>query len=311
MGSFVLIDEIFFGGLIFILKKYFLLIFLFLFVFVVLPVNFAEDNTLEGGVVVPPIGGPDITPTKVIKSLDENFTTNVMSNETNNGVEINNTYSTVVNHGFINASNLTKCYGENQTFQGFVNLTGVDEVYLTNIEIEILITRLSTGASKWYHIPVNFDGYFEIPINLAPGNYHVVIPRSFYIGGNISGSNLLKDPVPFYNIFILNPNANQTQTFLDYDENSFVYGFKGQKLVGTLKTQDDNFLSNQIVEIEITRNSNGASKTYFVTTNINGEYNLPINLAEEGSYTFRCTYRGTDKYTGSNCMLREYCELPL
>ena len=292
------------------MRKYLILLAFMMFILIFIPSSFAEDNALKDIVLIHPAGELEFNSTKNVASLDENFTTNVVSNETNKGVEINNTVNAIVNSGFKNASNLTKWYGENQTFQGFVDLTNLNE-NVGYMEILVSITRLSNGTSKMYHIPVNFDGYFEIPINLAPGNYHVVIPRSFYIGGNISEGNLLKDPVPFYNIFILNPNANQTQTFLDYDENSFVYGFKGQKLVGTLKTQDDNFLSNQIVEIEITRNSNGASKTYFVITNINGEYNLPINLAEEGSYTFRCTYRGTDKYTGSNCMLREYCELPL
>lgn len=189
----------------------------------------------------------------------------------------------------VNASNLTKTFGDNETFHGYVNETN------TYITIHILLTRLNTGASKFYEVNTDTNGYFELPINLAPGTYKADILKLVVYGGlSIFDS---------YDIFILDSSLNDTQTFLSYGANLFRNGFKGNNLTGVLKTQDNKFLSNQVIGVEITRNSNGASKTYFVTTNANGVYSLPINLAEEGSYTFRCAYKGTEEYKGSSYML--------
>ena len=237
-----------------------------MFILIFIPSSFAEDNALEDIVLIHPAEGPKFNYTMNVASLDENFTINAVSNETNDA-QITLPVVTV------NASNLTKTFGDNETFHGYVNETN------TSITIHILLTRLNTGASKFYDVNTDTNGYFELPINLAPGTYKADILKLVVYGGlSIFDS---------YDIFVLDSSLNDTQTFLSYGANLFRNGFKGNNLTGVLKTQDNKFLSNQVIEVEITPNSNGASKTYFITTNANGVYSLPINLAEEGSYTFR------------------------
>ena len=51
-------------------------------------------------------------------------------------------------------------------------------------------------------------------------------------------------------------------------------------------------LSGQTISLNLTRLSDGASKIYNVTTDSNGEYQLPINLYA-GQYRAYCTYDGT------------------
>ena len=196
----------------------------------------------------------------------------------------------------VNASNLTKTFGDNETFHGYVNETN------NSITIHILLTRLNTGASKFYDVNTDTNGYFELPINLAPGSYRAnIVTKMMY------GTPLVYDGI--YDIFILDSNLNKTQTMLSYTPEVFRNGFYGKSLKGVLKTETGDFLANQTISIQITRNWNGASKTYFVTTNANCEYELPIRLAELGSYTFFCTYEGTGFYSASYYKLTHWCNI--
>ena len=70
-------------------------------------------------------------------------------------------------------------------------------------------------------------------------------------------------------------------------------------LTGTLKDENNSPLSNQEIKLNITRTKNNASKIYTLTTNNNGEYQLPINLAK-GTYTVETYYTGNEIYLPSN-----------
>ena len=70
--------------------------------------------------------------------------------------------------------------------------------------------------------------------------------------------------------------------------------------IGFLKSFSFDSLKNQVIKINITRNTDGLSKNYFVTTNDDGLFTLPINLGQ-GEYTFICSYNGTDVYSESTC----------
>ena len=147
-----------------------------------------------------------------------------------------NTDPTPLPDVIVNASNLTKTFGDNETFHGYVNETN------TSITIHILLTRLNTGASKFYDVNTDTNGYFELPINLAPELYRAnIVTKMMY------GTPLVYDGI--YDIFILDSNLNKTQTMLSYTPEVFRNGFYGNSIKGVLKTETGDFLANQTISI--------------------------------------------------------------
>ena len=71
----------------------------------------------------------------------------------------------------------------------------------------------------------------------------------------------------------------------------------GDNFTGCLKDYNNNPLIGQHIALKLS-NINGQSKTYWVTTDVNGEYQLAINLFK-GEYTVHCNYEGNNKYQSS------------
>ena len=62
-----------------------------------------------------------------------------------------------------------------------------------------------------------------------------------------------------------------------------------------------NNIYNTNLTIELTRNSDGASKNYTITSDSYGYYGLPINLSS-GDYTYKIIYNGNS--TVQACMYK-------
>ncbi len=72
-----------------------------------------------------------------------------------------------------------------------------------------------------------------------------------------------------------------------------------QNYTGKLIGENGKPLIGQHISLNLTCLSDGTSKIYWVTTDVNGEYQLPINLYN-GEYTAQCSYSGTSQYASSN-----------
>ena len=214
----------------------------------------------------------------------QNYTNNTTTVVINHNVGTNDSNSQAINQSIgtyfciVNTSDLSKVYGAGQSFNGTIFQ------YPYNIvkdPVSLNILRLSDNSNKTYKIIQN-NGNFSLPINLSPGTY--LVKTTFNSSCN-------------YNyIFISKYNNTKNQTSLLYNNSLFANGFKGQNFTGTLKSFSGEKLINKTVSIKITRKSTGASKVYNVTTDENGVYNLPINLAEHSTYTFKCSFTGDEKY---------------
>ncbi len=91
-----------------------------------------------------------------------------------------------------------------------------------------------------------------------------------------------------------------------YNTNLIVNNFNetfdsGNSLIGKLSDVWGNPIVNRIVNLKLSRLSDGVSKTYYVTTDTNGEYNLPINL-NIGCYKVDCSFDGDNPYLASSTL---------
>ena len=139
--------------------------------------------------------------------------------------------------------------------------------------INITLTRLSNQASKTYTVPTN-NGKYELNLNLAPGDYSA---QAQYFGNE----EYLESATETLLVTI----TGKEQNAIINDENQITETY-GEKINynGTLTDNEGNKLVGYHIAVNITRLSSGASKTYYLTTDYNGEFTLPINLAP-GEYT--------------------------
>ena len=158
----------------------------------------------------------------------------------------------------------------NQKITGTLTATNGDKI---TDNINITLTRLSSGASKTYTIQTN-NGQYELDINLAPGDYSI---QTTYNGNEQYQPNKTETQL----ITIIGKEQNA----IIIDENQINKNY-GEKITynGTLTTTNGDKLIGYHIAVNITRLSNGASKTYYLTTDYNGNYQIPINLAP-GEYT--------------------------
>ncbi len=163
---------------------------------------------------------------------------------------------------------------------------------IVNQTVALTITRPDTGLSKTYYVTTDENGKYSLPINLAPNKY--TVEASF------NGYNSLKySDAPLTNLTV--KKDNKTSTILTADK--YQEKYPGDKILnknftGQLSLEDKTPLNNQKVTVTLTRISSGASKSYTVTTDANGNYYLPIGLAI-GEYTVSCAYDGTEIYSSS------------
>ncbi len=158
---------------------------------------------------------------------------------------------------------------------------------LLNGNVDIALSRLSSGASKTYTVTCT-NGEFVLPLHLAPGDYSA---KATYNGEG----NYLPNSTGVKYIALTDKPSNVILN--DSDEVTGVYG-ENNTFGGVLTDKEGNALAGYHLALNITRLSSGASKIYYVTTDYNGNYVLPINLAP-GYYTVRTTIDDKN-YTGAS-----------
>ena len=174
--------------------------------------------------------------------------------------------------------------GETQSLIG--TLVDVDNNPV-NGEVELTLTRLSNGASKTYTLAAA-NGVFSLPVNLASGEYSA---SASYKGSEKYLENSTG------NVYIVIGDVPSNVILDDKDEVTGIYG-DNNTFDGTLTDKEGNPLAGYHVALNITRLSNGASKVYYVTTDYNGDYVLPINLAP-GEYEIRTSINDKN-FTGAS-----------
>ena len=157
--------------------------------------------------------------------------------------------------------------------------------------ILVNLTRTSSGASKVYEVVSDFNGEFQLPINLATGDYTAQVSYNGITLNNITYDDVETDPVT---IKVVKELDNRTATTLDVKPLT-KSASEEANFEGTLTTFDDTPIAGQHVKVTLTRKASGASKTYDVVTDYTGTFTLPINLAP-GAYTADVAYEGTTDY---------------
>lgn len=174
----------------------------------------------------------------------------------------------------INSTNMEKNYRNNEKYTA--QLTDTNKNPISNQTLYLNLTRKTNKQSKVYQITTNENGYANLEINLAPGEYTIKIEYP----GDEKYENTEKE-----NTISITDNMTPIITANNYTN------LEGK--TGNFKGSSN--LKNQKVEIKITRLSNNLSKTYTVTTNSLGEYDLPINLAK-GDYKVFCSFDKAELY---------------
>lgn len=154
---------------------------------------------------------------------------------------------------------------------------------ISNQKVLIRMSRLN-GESKTYTLTTDKEGYFSYPqISLSLGTYNFVI---VYEGTGVY-ENIQTD---MFQVTV--NNDKRKSSLIDVTDTIIRYSnFKG-KLIDTDSTQP---LIEQIVQVEMVRTSDNASKTYSMTTDSNGYFSQLLELYE-GEYIFNLKYAGNDKY---------------
>lgn len=188
-----------------------------------------------------------------------------------------------VNYGVLNTSNLNINSTVNENFNG--TLYDYNNLAMTNQLVNVKIVRLSDGLYKTYTLTTNSKGEFSLPIHLNPGNYftHTSVKDNTDIDTKINY------------ITINNTDSRLISSILTYDTK------KIDGLYCNLLDYNLNDIFNANLTIELTRNSDGASKNYTITNDSYGYYSLPINLSS-GSYTYKIIYPGNS--TIQACMYK-------
>ena len=217
-----------------------------------------------------------------------------------------NTYKTSSTNEIITVTekNNTNSSGDNETNVTLVDTSlsmkfdGINQILTGNLadvnnnpikaNVDISLTTLSTGDVKTYTVSSDDTGKFSLNLNLAAGDYSA---KSTYAGDNKYASSSSDK------VLISISNTPSNVILADEDEVTGVYG-EDNEFNGVLTDKDGNALSGYHIALNLTRLSSGASKIYWVTTDYNGNYVLPINLAP-GVYTVR-TSIDDKNFTGSS-----------
>jgi nitrous oxidase accessory protein NosD len=189
----------------------------------------------------------------------------------------------------LTADNLTKTFGVPQNFTG--KLTDKNGNPIKGQHIALNLTRTKTGANKIYWATTDINGEYQLPINLAIGKYTIYSSFTDKKGQYQNNSNEA-------NIIVTKNTQNYTNTSLTADNLTKTFGVP-QNFTGKLTDKNGNPIKGQHIALNLTRTKTGANKIYWATTDINGEYQLPINLAI-GKYTIYSSFKGNDIYQNSS-----------
>ena len=139
-------------------------------------------------------------------------------------------------------------------------------------------------------VTTDTNGQYSLEINLSPASY---TGCASFLGDNqytASNSNIANITVT---------KINKTGTALIVNNFKESYG-AGLNFTGILAATGTVYpISGQTIAVKLTRLNNGASKTYYLTTDSNGQFQLPINLGI-GKYSALCSYTGTNQYNPSS-----------
>jgi hypothetical protein len=189
------------------------------------------------------------------------------------------------NSSYLIVNNFSEMYGAGKNFTGF--LVDVNGNPIVGQHVNLYLHRVGSW-NKTYWATTGLNGEFNLPINLAPGNFTIL--SSYYGDGKYLASN--------YSLNFINIGA-VVKSPTTISLNPFVHAFgSGNNLTGRLinsKTGDP--IVGQHVSLNLHRVGSW-NKTYWVTTGLNGEFNLPINLSR-GGYDVISSYSGTYLYNAS------------
>lgn len=172
-----------------------------------------------------------------------------------------------------------------------VKLTDINGAINIGQYISIKLTRVTTGAVKTYWRTTDLEGIASLEIALAPGTYTL---ECNYAG--IPGKFL---PSSCLNTLIIQKEntTNKTVTILTANKFNQTVG-AGQNFTGVLTDFSGRIIGGQHIYVNLTRIGSWNTH-YWVTTDYNGEFQLPIGLSV-GRYTALCSYAGTSTYQSSN-----------
>ncbi|WP_413862013.1 carboxypeptidase-like regulatory domain-containing protein [Methanobrevibacter sp. UBA417] len=222
-------------------------------------------------------------------SFMKEFTSKYLPNETvtnNTFIKVfvdNQTLSLNFNPRTLTINNYTAVYGVIGNLTG--KLLSTDGSPIIGQHISLNLTNPCTGLSKVYFVSTDVNGEYHLEINLYPGLY-----TGFASYDNLSTS--------IVSIFIIDPSLNLNSTILTDNKFQEIYG-AGANFTGKLLNSSGSPIIGQHVSLNLTNPCTGLSKVYFVSTDVNGEYHLEINLYP-GEYKVFCTYEGTSQYESSN-----------
>ena len=165
------------------------------------------------------------------------------------------------NSTIIKINKMDYYYGEEHNLTG--TLTDSYKNLVINQIVSLNLTNPINGLWKIYNVTTNRDGVFSLPITLVPGNYGI---KAYYEGNEYLNASSLSTGITIYT-GILN-TQNLTGTF-------------GDKLIfkGNYTTINGTPLKNKTVTIYLYRFTTRAIKQYNLTTDANGNFQLPITLS--------------------------------
>ena len=136
------------------------------------------------------------------------------------------------------------------------------------------------------------NGAATFNINLPEGNYTVL---AFYFP-----KNPYVEASQYINLTVLSDEFDNRTVLNAYNLTENLG--EGKDFTGSFTTIDGAILSDKVITLNLTRLSDNASKLYNVTTDIYGDYYLPINLAV-GEYTAQAFFESDGEYESSNSSL--------
>ncbi|MBX7077501.1 MAG: hypothetical protein K1X33_09345 [Methanobacteriaceae archaeon] len=206
-----------------------------------------------------------------------------------NSSEYGSDYGNISIKSQLTGNNLTKTYGYDENYSA--KLTDLNGNPIIGQHIALNLSRVSNGASKVYWQTSDTEGNIILPITLAPGYYTV--------NGNYAGNKVLNyTSSGCFNTIIVNyPNNNKILSLINLKPFSEVYG-TSKVFVVSLTSSNGFKISGQQLNLSLSRSTGGASKVYWLTTDVNGNVELPINLGI-GSYIISVNYNGNNMYSSS------------
>jgi transglutaminase-like putative cysteine protease len=226
------------------------------------------------------------TTTNTVKSTVKNSAVSSTNNGSSENVTIISANNTIKSDSNIISNNFTESQGAGKNFT--VQIVDNNGNPIIGQHVSLNLTRVNSW-SKIYWATTDLNGYAYLPINLAVGNYTILISYS----GNDKYS-ASKNQTNSINIYNATSNATGKLDPIIIGKNStFTYG-EGKNFTIQLVDDNGNPIIGQHVSLNLTR-LNSWSKIYWVTTDLNGYANLQINLSP-GSYTIKSSYSGTNVY---------------